>query len=144
MDSLPLLMRDVEHVVDQAHHAADLAPVARHHLVQLVRFEGGQVAPLEVDGAHLRLQEQGVQRRAQLVRHHGHEFIAQAQQALQLGLGGAQLLEQRFLLLAAVFQRLHLAPRLAALLVQGHEDVDLALHGIDVERLVQKSTAPLS
>jgi hypothetical protein len=34
-DSLPLLMRDVEHVVDQAHHAADLAPVARHHLVQL-------------------------------------------------------------------------------------------------------------
>ena len=37
-----------------------------------------------------------------------------------------------------MFQRLHLAPRLAALLVQGHEDVDLALHGIDIERLVQE------
>ena len=81
--------RHIEHVVDQAHHAADLPPVARHHLVQLVRLEGGQVAPFEVDGAHLRFQEQRVQGRAQFVRHHGHEFVAQAQRTLQLSLGGA-------------------------------------------------------
>ncbi|MNK78538.1 hypothetical protein D3C87_981730 [compost metagenome] len=52
--------RHVEHVVDQAHHAADLPPVARHHLAQLVRLEGGQVAPFQVDGAHLRFQEQRI------------------------------------------------------------------------------------
>ena len=58
------------------------------------------------------------------MRHHGHEVVAHLDGPAQLGLCGLQFFQQRQLLLV-------LAPDI-------DKDVDLAAHGVRVQRLVQK------
>ena len=131
-------LRDVEHVVDQSREAAHLALVALEHPRQVLRQEEGGVARGDLVLAHADLHREHAQRRAQLVHHHRHEFVAHLQRAPQVDLRRLQLRDQGLLSPARFLQRDELAPQLRALAIQVDEDLHLALDRIGVERLVEE------
>ncbi|MNL34432.1 hypothetical protein D3C87_1564050 [compost metagenome] len=67
-----------------------------------------------------------------------HKVIAHAYRLLQLQLSALQLIEQRFLLAATLFQLFNLLLHRLALAEQLDEDVDLALDRVDIQRFVQE------
>jgi len=67
-----------------------------------------------------------------------HKVITHAHSLFQLGLGGLQAVQQLLLLAAAALQRFNLLLHGLALAVQVDEDIDLALHRVDIQRFMQE------
>lgn len=136
--------RYVEHVLDQADQAVDLPFVTLDHGLELVFTERCQVAAVQVHAPQLGFEDQAVERCAHLVGDDRHEIVAHAHRALQFAARHLQLGQQLLLLGAAAFQRLQLTIEGLALAEKVDEHRHFALHRQGVQRLVQKSTAPLS